>query len=89
MSVSLTDPTRLRTLTEEATGLAAQLQSAAPDGAQGVVASLGSALSELRSALEGAGYDLAKLPPNLVIKLQSPAVLDGTSRLDAAVAKAC
>ncbi|MGH9277086.1 MAG: hypothetical protein ACRD12_03110 [Acidimicrobiales bacterium] len=89
MPVSLTDPTVLRTLVEDATGVAGQLKASAPGGARAAVESLSTTLAALRSALDAADYELAKLPPNLVTRMQSPVVADAISALEAAVAKAC
>ena len=42
-----------------------------------------------RTVLENATYDITKLSPEQLTKLQSPGVLDAISRLEAYVTKAC
>jgi len=53
------------------------------------VAEVSGALGELRTAFEVADYQLPKLPPAMLMKLQSPPVQQAIDRIEQFSAKAC
>lgn len=72
LSISLTDPARLQSLASAVAATAAQSGGAAPPSATADLGVLAKAVADVKSGLDQAGYDLAKLPPDLVTRLQSP-----------------
>jgi len=89
MSISLTDPRKLRALVEEAAPAFTQALPTAQADVGPDVSLLTSTIADYRSALESAGYDITKLQPDLVSKLQSPLVVGATIRLEGWAKKAC
>jgi len=89
MSLSLTDPQQLRALVEDAgQGFAQALPSAQSD-VRPDMGVLAATIADYRSALDNAGYDVTKLAPDMVTKLQSPPVVKAMSRLDDWAKRAC
>lgn len=74
IEMSLTDPTRLRELLSSAVPASAESVPIASKDIKTDVSRVSDSLVELRDALEAASYDIAKLAPEMVSKLQSPAV---------------
>ncbi len=89
MAISLTNPPQLRGLVGHASPAIAQSAAAAPPEIKADVAFLVTTIVEYTAALEKAGYELAKLPPDMVVKLQSPPVQNALSHVDTYVRKAC
>lgn len=89
MSISLTDPSQLRRLTQHASPAIAQSAASAPPEVKADVALLVTTIADYAAALEKAGYELAKLPPDMVTKLQTPPVQNAINHVDSYVRKAC
>ncbi|MGH9223273.1 MAG: hypothetical protein ACRD2W_05715 [Acidimicrobiales bacterium] len=89
ISVSLTDPDGLRSLMDLAVPRSAASADASPSAMRADTDGLRAMLASLRAALEAADYQLAKLPPEFVVKLQSPETLNLIVRFETSVAKSC
>jgi cytoskeletal protein RodZ len=89
MAVSLTDPPRLRSLAQHASLAIAQSVAGAPPEVKADVAVLATTIPEFTAALEAADYELAKLPPDKAMMLQSPPVMTATSHIDNYVRTTC
>jgi len=89
MSISLTDPRQLRALVEDAGPAFTQALPTAQADVRPDVSLLTSTIADYRSALDNAGYDITKLAPDMVTKLQSPLVVGAMSRLEGWAKKAC
>lgn len=87
--MSLSDPAALRVLFEQADGALARSMPLAPAALQRPVQSLKETAAELHTTFDGAGYDIVKLPPTVVMKLLSPDVLNDSRAVDAYIDKAC
>jgi hypothetical protein len=88
-TLSMTDPPKLRGLVQHASPAMAQSAAAAPPEVKADVALLVTAIAQYSEALETAGYEeLAKLPPDMVMKLQSPQVMAAINHVDMYVRKA-
>jgi hypothetical protein len=89
IEISMTSPDRLRQLLQAAAPAAAESATLAVKEVQPDVTKVSGALGELRAALEAADYQLAKLPPDMVVKLQSTPVRDAINHVEQFTGKAC
>jgi hypothetical protein len=89
MSISLTDPPQLRGLAQDASPAIAQSAASAPPEIKADVALLVTTIAAYTGALEKAGYELAKLPPDMVMKLQAPQVQNAINHVDNYARKSC
>lgn len=89
MAISLTDPPQLRSLVAHASPSMARSAAAAPPEIKADVAFLITTIADYTAALEKAGYELAKLPPAMVMKLQSPPVQNALNHVETYVRTAC
>lgn len=89
MEMSLTDPVRLRELLDAAAPAIAESATIASAQVKGDVAALATAISAIRAALETADYELAKLPPDMVMHLHSPPVQDALNGIEIFTGEAC
>ncbi len=89
MAISLTDPPQLRGLVQHASPAIAESAPSAPPEVKADVALLVSTVAEYTTALEKAGYELSKLSPDMVMKLQTPQVQNAISHVDSYVRRAC
>lgn len=89
ITISLTDPAAVGPLHNSAMPAVAQSESLAIGRATQDVASVKTALADLKAGFEGAGYDVAKLPAGLLLRLQTPDFMASFARLDAMAKGAC
>jgi hypothetical protein len=89
MAITMSDPPQLRGLVQHASPAMAQSAASAPPEIRADVALLVSTIADYAAALDKAGYELAKLPPDMVMKLQTPPVQDAINHVDSYVRKAC
>lgn len=89
MAVSMTDPPQLRGLVQHASPAIARSAAAAPPEIKADVAVLVSTMAEFTVAFDKAGYELAKVSPDMVTKLDTPEVQVALSHVDNYVRKTC
>ena len=89
MAVSLTDPPQLRLLAPRAALAITQSAPLAPPEVKADVTVLATAIPDLAAALEAADYELAKLPPDKAMMLQSPPVMTAIAGIDKYVRSTC
>jgi hypothetical protein len=89
MAVSLTNPPQLRILAPHASRAITQSAPLAPPEVKADVAVLATAIPDLAAALDAADYELAKLPPDKAMMLQSPPVMTAINDIDNYVRSTC
>jgi cytoskeletal protein RodZ len=88
-AVSLTNPPQLRILAPHASLAITQSAPLAPPEVKADVAVLATAIPDLAAALDAADYELAKLPPDQAMMLQSPPVMTAINDIDNYVRSTC
>ncbi len=89
MALSLSDPMQLRALAQGVGAAFARAAPAAPPDARPDLGILASTIADYRASLDNSGYDVTKLSPDMVTKLQSPPVVEAMSRLGSWIKSAC
>jgi len=89
IQISLTNPARLRELMQVVGPKAAESVTVASKEMQPDAANLSSTLDSFGAALDKADYQLAMLPPDMVMLLQSPPVQGALDRIEDFARKAC
>ena len=89
ITVSLTDPAVLKPLLEVVLPALDQSATLATAAAAPDVSVVRAALGDLRAGLDADGYDYSKLPPDLIVRLTSPAFLASFGRLQSLAAGGC
>lgn len=88
VSISLTAPNDLREALDKLPELA-QAADAAPADLRTDARGLANAVDRVRAGLAGAGFDLRRAGPDVVVGLQSPEVATSLARVEAWISKAC
>jgi hypothetical protein len=89
ITISLTDPAALKPLLDHAVPAVTESASVATPAAAPDVVGLRSALADLQSGLDAAGYDFAKLRPDAALGLMSPGFMASFGRLQALASERC
>lgn len=89
ISVSLTDPPNLQPALQRAISSLAESQDLSSHVSGPDIKVLRGVLADLKSGLDAAGYDFAKLPPATASALMSPQFTATFGRLQALVSGAC
>lgn len=89
MTVALADPVALRPLLDDALASVTQSAPLASAGAVRDVGTLRAVLSDLKSALDAAGGDAAKLRPDAAMGVMSPQFVGSLGRLQALLSEGC
>ena len=89
VTVSLNDPAVLRPMLDDALGAATRSASVATLKAAPDVATVRTVLADLKAGFEAAGYDFAKVPPDVALRLMSPQFASSLGRLQSLASEGC